>query len=78
MSTSSPKVEAFLSALREQSFFKDENTRASVLWYIAFYQKRAPGRRLAFRACGFILLFLSISLPFLTQVSPQEWQAQVA
>jgi hypothetical protein len=78
MSTSSPKAEAFLSALREQSFFKDEKTQGSVLWYIAFYRKRAPGRRLAFRACGFILLFLSISLPFITQVSPQEWQAQVA
>lgn len=78
MSTSPPKVEAFLSALREQSFFKDENTQGSILWYIAFYQKRAPGRRTAFRASGFILLFLSISLPFITQVSPQAWQPQVA
>lgn len=78
MSSSLPKVEAFLSALKEQSFFKDGNTSGSVLWYIDFYQKRAPRRRLAFRASGFILLFLSISLPFITQVSPQEWQAQVA
>jgi hypothetical protein len=78
MAASLPKVEAFLSALREQSFFKDENTQGSILWYIAFYQKRAPGRRLAFRASGFILLFLSISLPFVTQVTPQEWQPQVA
>jgi hypothetical protein len=78
MSTSPPKVEAFLSALKEQSFFKDGNTPGSVLWYIDFYQKRAPRRRLAFRASGFILLFLSISLPFITQVSPHEWQAQVA
>src|ERR1043165_6361595 len=78
MSTSPPKVEAFLSALKEQSFFKDGNTPGSVLWYIEFYQKRAPRRRLAFRASGFILLFLSISLPFITQVSPHDWQAQVA
>jgi hypothetical protein len=78
MSTSPPKVEAFLSALKEQSFFKDGNTPGSVLWYIDFYQKRAPRRRLAFRASGFILLFLSISLPFITQVSPHDWQAQVA
>jgi len=78
MSTSPPKVDAFLSALKEQSFFKDGNTPGSVLWYIDFYQKRAPRRRLAFRASGFLLLFLSISLPFITQVSPQAWQAQVA
>ncbi|SFU66666.1 hypothetical protein SAMN05216417_11375 [Nitrosospira multiformis] len=37
-----PKVEAFLSALHEQTFFKDESTQGSVLWYIAFYKKRAP------------------------------------
>lgn len=78
MSPSLPKVEAFLSALKEQSFFKDANTPGSVLWYIDFYQKRAPRRRMAFRASGFVLLFLSISLPFVTQISPHEWQPQVA
>lgn len=78
MPTTRPKVEAFLSALKEQSFFKDANTQGSILWYIDFYQKRAPCRRIAFRAGGFILLFLSISLPFITQVSPTEWQSQVA
>jgi hypothetical protein len=72
------KVEAFLSALNEQSFFKDESTPGSVLWYIDFYKKRAPQRRRAFRAGGFILLFLSISLPFLTQLAPKDLQAQVA
>jgi hypothetical protein len=76
-----PKVEAFLAALNEQSFFKDESTQGSVLWYIAFYKQRAPWRRRAFRAGGFILLFLSISLPFLTQLAadhvPDE-QARVA
>jgi len=78
MPSSLPKVETFLSALKEQRFFKDANTQGSVLWYIDFYQKRAPRRRLAFRASGFILLFLSISLPFITQISPPDWQAQVA
>ena len=78
MSSSLPKVEAFLSALKEQSFFKDATIQGSVLGYIAFYQKRAPRRRMAFRASGFILLFLSISLPFITQIAPQEWQSQVA
>jgi len=78
MPSSLPKVEAFLSALKEQRFLKDATTPGSVLWYIAFYQTRAPRRRFAFRASGFILLFLSISLPFITQISPQEWQAQVA
>jgi hypothetical protein len=73
-----PKVEAFLSALNEQSFFKDESTQGSVLWYIAFYKKRAPGRRRAFRAGGFILLFLSISFPFLTQMADEDQRAQVA
>jgi hypothetical protein len=73
-----PKVEAFLSALNEQNFFKDESTPGSVLWYIDFYKKRAPQRRKAFRAGGFILLFLSISLPFLTQLVDVKQQAQVA
>ena len=73
-----PKVEAFLSALNEQSFFKDELTQGSVLWYIDFYKKRAPQRRRAFRAGAFILLFLSISLPFLTQMVEVKHQAQVA
>jgi hypothetical protein len=73
-----PKVEAFLSALNEQSFFRDESTQGSVLWYIAFYKIRAPQRRLAFRAGGFILLFLSISLPFLTQLANEPYRAQVA
>jgi len=78
MTTPLPKVEAFLAALQERSFFKDANTQGSILWYIGFYQNRAPRRRLAFRATGFILLFLSISLPFLTQIAPIEWQSLVA
>jgi Protein of unknown function (DUF4231) len=78
MHSSLSKVEAFLSALKEQSFFNDENTQGSVLWYIAFYRKRAPARRKAFRTFGFVLLFLSISLPFITQLAPKEWQSQVA
>jgi hypothetical protein len=72
------KVEAFLSALKEESFFKDESTEGSVLWYIAYYKKGAPRRRWAFRTGGFILLFLSISLPFLTQMAGKEHQAQIA
>jgi hypothetical protein len=72
------KVESFLAALNAQSFFKDAATQGSILWYIDFYQTRAPRRRMAFRTCGFILLFLSISLPFITQMAPVEWQAKVA
>jgi len=78
MSNSLPKVEAFLSTLKEQCFFKDENTQGSVLWYIAFYQTRAPNRRKVFRATGFIILFLSISLPFIIQLFSKELQPQVA
>lgn len=78
MSNSLPKVEVFLSELKEQCFFKDETTQGSVLWYISFYQTRAPNRRKAFRATGFILLFLSISLPFITHLSPPEIKPQVA
>lgn len=73
-----PKVEAFLSTLREQNFFKDETSPGSVLWYIAFYKQRAPRRRWAFRAGGFTLLFLSISLPLLTLMVPEAQQALVA
>ena len=71
MSNSQPKVEAFLSALKKQSFFKNESTPGSVLWYIAFYQKRAPQRRKAFRITGFVVLCLSISLPS-SRKSPRE------
>ena len=78
MPHSLPKVEEFLSALKEQSFFKDESTQGSVLWYIAFYRKRAPTRRMAFRTFGFVLLFLSISLPFFIQIVPTEFKPQVA
>ena len=78
MSNSLPKVEAFLSALREQKFFKDEGTPGSVLWYIAFYQTHPPNRHKAFRATGFVLLFSSISLSFIMQLSPKKFQPQVA
>lgn len=73
-----PKVEDFLAALKQQSLFGDANTPGSVLWYIAYYQHRAPNRKRAFRVSGFLLLFLSISLPFITQLCPPEWQAPVA
>jgi hypothetical protein len=78
MLPSQPKVEAFLSALKEQSFFKDETVQGSVLWYIDFYKKHAPRSRVKFRASGFVLLFLSISLPFIIQVSPRDLQAPIA
>lgn len=78
MTAALPRVEAYLAALYEQTLFKDEKTPGSVLSYIAFYQKRAPSRRVAFRTAGFFLLFLSISLPFITQSVSKEFQPQVA
>lgn len=78
MSQCLPKVEAFLSVLKEQPFFGDASIQGSVLWYIDFYQTRGPRRRIAFRVSGFALLFLSISLPFITQATPQEHQPLVA
>lgn len=73
-----PNVEMILSELKEQRLFKDEDTEGSILWYIAYYRKRAPRRRMAFRTCGFVLLFLSITLPFLTAIVPQPRQSVVA
>jgi hypothetical protein len=78
MSRDLPRVEAYLEALHEQALLKDDKAQGSVLWYIAFYQSRAPNRRRAFRIAGFILLFLSISLPFLTQLAPDGSKAMVA
>jgi vacuolar-type H+-ATPase subunit I/STV1 len=78
MADAMPKVDAFLAALRQQSLFGDASTPGSVLWYIAYYQSRVPNRKRAFRLCGFLLLFLSISLPFITQLCPPEWRGQVA
>jgi hypothetical protein len=78
MSDHLPRVEAFLGALGEQTLFKDEKTDGSIRSYINFYRSRAPQRRKMFRSAGFCLLFLSISLPFLTQSAPPQERAQVA
>jgi hypothetical protein len=78
MSEPAGKVDVFLAALEEQVLFKDEKTDGSIRSYISFYRSRAPQRRKMFRACGFCLLFLSISLPFLTQSAPLAERAQVA
>jgi hypothetical protein len=72
------KVEVFLAALEDQVLFKDEKTDGSIRSYIDFYRTRAPKRRKMFRSAGFCLLFLSISLPFLTESSPVQYRAQVA
>lgn len=75
-----PMMEAFLPAFhsRAQGFFKDESTQGSSLVH-CLLKKRAPWRRHAFRAGGFILLFLSISLPFLIQLADEPHrQAQMA
>lgn len=73
-----PRVEAFLAALSEQTLFKDERTDGSIRSYLTYYRTRAPQRRKMFRAAGFFLLFLSISLPFLTQSAAIQDRAQVA
>lgn len=78
MSDTLTKTDMFLSALKEQTFFKDKAVQGSILWYIEYYKKRAPGRRLAFRTSGFFLLFLSISLPFFIEMSPEQHRAQIA
>jgi hypothetical protein len=72
------QVEAFLTAVYAQPFFGDENQQGSIHWYIAYYKDRAPKRRLAFRVSGFLLLVLSVSLPFFTWVAPPNYQASVA
>ncbi|MFL6674266.1 MAG: DUF4231 domain-containing protein [Massilia sp.] len=73
-----PRVEAFLAALSEQTLFKDERIDGSIRSYLTYYRTRAPQRRKMFRAGGFCLLFLSISLPFLTQSAAIQDRAQVA
>jgi hypothetical protein len=78
MSNPLPRVEAFLAALGEQTLFKDETTDGSIRSYITFYRTRAPQRRRMFRTAGFCLLFLSISLPFLTQSAAVQHRAEVA
>ncbi len=76
--SSHAQVEAFLSAMQTQAFFGDEQQQGGIRWYIAYYKERAPKRRLAFRVSGFLLLVLSVSLPFLTWVAPESHQASVA
>ena len=77
MSTTLPRVDAFLSLLQEQRLFGDLNARGSILWHIDYYQRRAPYRRLAFRSSGFMILVLSISLPIITQLAPPQCQSSV-
>ena len=71
-------VETFLRAVQGQAFFGDDTQQGSIRWYIAYYKERGPKRRLAFRVSGFLLLVLSVSLPFLTWVAPEPLQASVA
>jgi hypothetical protein len=78
MSDQLPKVEAFLSALGEQTLFKDAETDGSIRSYIDYYRTRAPKRRKMFRSAGFCVLVLSISLPFVTQTASVADRAQVA
>jgi hypothetical protein len=75
---SGASVETFLKEVHSQPFFGDETQSGSIRWYIAYYKDRAPKRRLAFRLSGFLLLVLSVSLPFLTWVAPESSQATVA
>lgn len=78
MSANLVRTELFLRGLQEQTLFKDETVQGSILWYIEYYKKRAPWRRWAFRSSGFLLIFLSISLPFLTEVAAEQYQARIA
>jgi hypothetical protein len=73
-----PRVATFLATLDQQTLFQDERTDGSIRSYITYYRTRAPQRRKMFRAAGFCLLFLSISLPFLTQSAAVQDRAQVA
>ncbi len=76
--SSHTQVEAFLTAVHGQAFFGDDHQQGSIRWYITYYKEGAPKRRLAFRVSGFLLLLLSISLPFLVGISPAGYQASVA
>lgn len=78
MTDAATQTERFLEALNDQTFFKDEQTAGSIRWYIDYYKRRAPGRRIAFRASGFLILFLGISLPMITGLTPEAHQASVA
>ena len=62
-------VDQYLVELEKQDRFKGETVEKSILWYIAWYRKRAPARRLAFRAAGLAVLVASASLPFATSIS---------
>ena len=75
MTNAATQTERFLEALNDQTYFRDEQTAGSIRWYIDYYKRRAPGRRIAFRASGFLILFLGISLPMITGLTPEAHQA---
>lgn len=78
MAEAHSRVETFLAALGEQTLFKDEATDGSIRSYIDYYRSKAPKRRKMFRLAGSSVLFLSVSLPFLTQLAAPGERAMVA
>jgi hypothetical protein len=63
-------VDAYLEALKTQTFFADETREGSVRWNINWYKRRAPLMRTLFRVIGFLSLLLSITLPFAMGIAP--------
>lgn len=63
-------VQRYLRLLDQTRPFGSESEHGSIRWNAKWYRDRAPLRRTLFRAAGFAVLVVSVSLPFAATAFP--------
>ncbi len=71
------KLDDYLAAVDRLKPLGDATCKGSIRWYIAWYRKRYPLRRVGFRAAGVLMLALAFLAPFLAKYS-KSWEELVA
>lgn len=71
------EVQSYLNAIKENKFFLDETNEGSLRFNIKWYRERASVSHKWFRIVGFTTVFLSITLPFVSQVFPNKAEPTV-
>ncbi|WP_394202914.1 SLATT domain-containing protein [Shewanella waksmanii] len=70
-------IKDYLGRIKQQSFFGDASTAGSLKSNIRWYQNCARTSHHWFRVVGFTTVFLSVSLPFMAAIYPNEVQPTV-
>lgn len=58
-------LDKYLDEVKKSVFFQDKETTGSFQSYIEWYRKRAPHKRLCYRASGLLIIMFGIALPIL-------------